>query len=275
MSIPKNKPEFVEHCLRRLGQPLIKINVAPQQIDDRVDEAMYRFYEKHYLATEVCWAIFTPNKEDIKNGYVMLPPDIIGVSDVFHASNTSNIYSIDFLMRLSELQSLSKTDFAGISYYCTVKMHMELLNEMFSPQIQYDYNSLSRKLILAGGLKNTVYVEGMFALRVYRKLLDESHFHSRTSEDHDGSHILGGDPEDHSTGRIPVNVFQDRWLQLYTTALIKLQWGQNLGKHQNIQLLGGIMMNGSEIKAEAKAELVELEAQLNSDYSLAPIGFIG
>jgi hypothetical protein len=276
MSVPKNKSEFIEHCLRRLGQPVIKVNVASEQLDDRIDEASYRFYEKHYLATELIWAIFTPSWEDVRNGYVILPEDIIGVSDVFHASNTANIYSIDFLMKLSELSALSKTQFAGINYYFCIKMHLELLNEMFSPERQYNFNPLSHKLILAGGLKDVKYTEGVFALRCYRKLGDFGHkpndeiISPENINDHHEEVQMQFDKH-----KIPVNIYQDRWFQRYATALIKEQWGMNMSKYQNVQLLGGISMNGDQIKAEAKEEIRELEEELNSTYDSPPIGLIG
>lgn len=275
MSVPKNRLEFIEHCLRRLGQPVIKVNVSPSQLDDRVDEATYRFHEKHYLAVETIWAIFVPSHEDLKRGYVILPEDIIGVSDVYRASNTSNIYSIDFLMKLGELQALSKTEFSGIQYYYTIKMHLELLNEMFSPERQYNFNPLSHKLILAGGLKDVKYTEGVFALRVYRKLGDfqqekksDIEFPERVDEDHHSQMQF-------DKHKIPVNIYADRWFQRYATALIKENFGQNLSKYQNVQLLGGISMNGDQIKAEAKEEIKELEQELDDTYSEPPIGLIG
>lgn len=280
MSIPKNKLEFIEYCLRKLGQPVIKINVSSEQLDDRVSEAMYRFYERHHLAVETIWAIFTPSDEEVRHGFVTLPPEIIGVSDVFRASNTANIYSIDFLMRLGELQALSKTQYAGINYYYTIRMHLELLNEMFSPERQYNFNPLSHKLILAGGLKDVKYTEGVFAMRVYRKLRASGEkyghhdkdgvWHEQFDSDNEHGHKMQFEKD-----QPPVDIFQDRWFQNYATALIKEQWGQNLSKYQNVQLLGGISMNGGEIKAEAKAEIEELERQLNEDYSEPPIGLIG
>ena len=251
--IPTNKPEFIEYCLRKLGKPVNKINIDPAQVDDRVSEALYRFYEHHYLAVETIWAIFTPTRGDAHKGYVLLPPDIIGVSDVFHASNTSNIYSIDFLMRLGELQALSKTQYAGINYYYTVKMHLELLNQMFLPEFQYDFNALSNKLIMPG-MKELHEIEGVFAMRCYRKLADET---------------------DAGTNDIPVNIWKDRWLQNYTTALLLQQWAVNLSKMNGVAMLGGTTMNGETMYARAEANLEKLEQQLIEDYSPPPIGFMG
>ena len=56
--------------------------------------------------------------------------------------------------------------------------------------------------------------------------------------------------------------FDDRWFKDYCTALVKLQWGQNTSKFKNVKLLGDGVMNGQEIKDEAKDEIKELKEEL-------------
>ena len=41
MAQPVTRKEFKEWCLRKLGKPVIEINVDPDQVDDRVDEGDY------------------------------------------------------------------------------------------------------------------------------------------------------------------------------------------------------------------------------------------
>ena len=38
MSIPTTREQFSDYCLRRLGFPVIEINVAEEQVDDRIDD---------------------------------------------------------------------------------------------------------------------------------------------------------------------------------------------------------------------------------------------
>jgi len=38
MAQPTTRNEFKEWCLRKLGKPVIEINVADEQADDRIDE---------------------------------------------------------------------------------------------------------------------------------------------------------------------------------------------------------------------------------------------
>ena len=48
MSRPTSKATFKEHCLRRLGKPVIEINVDEDQVDDRVDEALDYYADYHF-----------------------------------------------------------------------------------------------------------------------------------------------------------------------------------------------------------------------------------
>ncbi len=66
------------------------------------------------------------------------------------------------------------------------------------------------------------------------------------------------------------DMWSDRFLEKYTTALIKRQWGNNIKKFNNMQLPGGVMMNGQQIYDEAEAEIKELEMKMLDEYSLPP-----
>ena len=44
MAIPATKTEFGDWCKRKLGYPVIDINVDADQVDDRVDEAI-QYYQ--------------------------------------------------------------------------------------------------------------------------------------------------------------------------------------------------------------------------------------
>ena len=52
MAVPTTKSEFKEYCLRKLGKPVIEINVDEDQVDDRVDEALKYYMDYHYDGTE-------------------------------------------------------------------------------------------------------------------------------------------------------------------------------------------------------------------------------
>jgi hypothetical protein len=70
-------------------------------------------------------------------------------------------------------------------------------------------------------------------------------------------------------------VYDDSFLKRYATALMKRMWGQNLIKYNNVQLPGGITLNGRQIWEDGDAEIKDLEARMLTDYSLPPLDMIG
>jgi len=61
-------------------------------------------------------------------------------------------------------------------------------------------------------------------------------------------------------------VYNDRWLKEYATVLIKMAWGANLKKFNNIQLPGGVTLNGDKIYDEANQEKLRLEDEMESQH---------
>ena len=254
MSIPHDRKEFAERIKQNLGYPVIQINVTDEQIDNRIDEALYEFYRRHHEAVENIYMVITPSDAEVASGLINMPPEIIGISEIYRINNVSNMWSIDYQYQMAELYSLSNVmRHGGIFYFYTQRMHLELLNQMFSPDRQFNFNSITNDLIIAGGLKDLANIEGSMVAKVFRKVM--------------------GDGEEVDTNVKQANIWKSQWLIDYATALVKLQWGQNLGKYQNIQLLGGVSMNGGEIKAEAKEEIKELMEELRDEYQL-PIDFL-
>ena len=50
-------------------------------------------------------------------------------------------------------------------------------------------------------------------------------------------------------------VYNDPFLKMYLTALMKRQWGQNLIKFRGVKLPGGLELNGREIYDDAERDL--------------------
>ena len=70
-------------------------------------------------------------------------------------------------------------------------------------------------------------------------------------------------------------IYNDSFLKKYTTALIKRQWGQNMIKYNNIQLPGGITLNGRQLWEDGNNEVKDLESRMLTDYSTMPMDLIG
>lgn len=58
------------------------------------------------------------------------------------------------------------------------------------------------------------------------------------------------------------DVWNDRWLKKYGSALVKKQFGTNLKKFGGVQMPGGIVLNGQILFDEAVKEIKELEEEM-------------
>ena len=52
MAKPSTRQELIDYCLRRLGAPVLEINVDDDQIDDAIDDALQYYRERHYDGVE-------------------------------------------------------------------------------------------------------------------------------------------------------------------------------------------------------------------------------
>ena len=83
MAIPTNRSQFIENCLRRLGKPVVEINVDDDQVDDRVDEALRYYWDYHFDGSEKIYYKQQITAQDKANRYITMPENIIGVVNIF------------------------------------------------------------------------------------------------------------------------------------------------------------------------------------------------
>lgn len=253
MAIPHSRDEFKEYCLRKLGEPVINVQVAVEQVDDRIDEALYKFYSRHYDAVEPYLGLVVPTDTDIANGYVVLPSDIVSVTDMYRPSRSGGLFSFEYRAFINSTFGISGDNTAGLSNWFINQMNISLINQLFFPQRGFAFNQITHKLIVPGGLRDLVNTDGGVIVRGYRKVLGEA-------------------STENPTNSTVENIWKNNWLQKYATALIKQQWGTNLSKFSGVQLIGGVTLNGDLIKQEASQEIQELEEELKSGYEL-PVDF--
>lgn len=255
MAIPTTKEEFRDYCFRALGEPVIRVNVSVEQADDRIDEALDLYWERHFNGTQKTYILYDITDTDVTNGYIKLDPSIMSVISVKRPSSTGAYSPFEYQRYINELYQYSIPYIAGdVSYFFIAQSYLTMINRYFSSESQFTYNRISNKLYIAGGLTNTENLDGGIVIYAAKKLLGEDDSHTTVVEDTD-------------------NIWKDKWLLHYATALIKMQWGQNLSKFQNVQLIGGVAMNGDAIKQEAAAEIEALKEQLQLEYEL-PIDFL-
>ncbi len=243
MSVPATRQEFSDYCLRRLGSPVININVATEQIDDRIDDALSFFYEYWHEGTEKTYYIHAITSQDITNRYITLPGNIIGAVRLFDPStygSIANMFDIRYQIALNDLYTLTAQSL--VPYYMTMQ-HLSLIEDLL----------VGHKPIRFNRYNNICYIDMDWAqYGVGEFLMIEAY------------QIM--DPDVYAA------VWGDRWLLRYGTALIKKNWAENVKKFGGMAMPGGITINGQEMYNEAVAEIDMLEQQ-SRDLSI-PTQFI-
>lgn len=247
MAIPTSRDQLKEYCLRRLGKPVIDINVDDEQIEDRIDDALQYYRDYHFDGTEHVYLRHQVTQADKTNKYITLDPSYIGVVSVFDigdAVQSSNLFNIRYQIHLNDLFDFSSTTYVP---YVTAMRHVEQLEEIFVGKKPIRFNRHTNQLNIDMDWEYDVRVGEYIIVEAY-KILDPN---------------------------IYTDVWGDRWLQRYTTAQIKRQWGENLKKFEGLQMPGGITFNGQKIYEEAVEELEKLEAEMINSYSLPVSDMIG
>ena len=251
MATPNSRATLIDYCKRRLGDPVIEINVDEDQLEDRVDEALQYYQEFHSDATVRTYLKHLVTATDVSNEYIPISSDIIFVSKMFpltRSFNTSrNFLDIKYQMMLNDIADLMH--FAGdLAYYEQMQQYLSLLDMKLNghPQVQF-----ARR-------QNRLYIFGDFVDKDIKA----------------GDYIVAEvytiiDPNTHTS------VFNDMFVKEYTTALIKQQWGTNLIKFDGMQLPGGVVLNGRQIYDDATGEIERLRENLRLEQELPPDFFVG
>ena len=72
-----------------------------------------------------------------------------------------------------------------------------------------------------------------------------------------------------------VKIYNDSFMKMYLTALIKRQWGRNLSKFRGVKLPGGVELNGRQIYDDAERELAVIMEKMSNTYELPPLDMVG
>ena len=246
MSRPTSKSTFKEHCLRRLGKPVIEINVDEDQVDDRVDEALDYYADYHFDAFEPTYYKHQVTQTDKDNGYITIPDNIIGVVDIFDigdATSTNNLFNVRYQIALNDLYDLSRYEL--VPFYMNFQ-NIRFIEEILVGKQRIRYNRHMNRLHVDMGWDR--FDAGNYIVcKAYRVI----------------------DPDTYT------DVWKDRWLLRYASALIKLQWGSNLIKFEGMQLPGGVQFNGQKLYDDAFAERQQLEEEMATAYVYPPEDMVG
>lgn len=247
MAQPQSKEEFKEYILRKIGAPVIQVNVSEEQIEDRVDEAMSFWRDYHYNGSQLVYLKHKITEEDKENGYIVLPERLLGISSIFNVgaslSMGSGMFNAQYQFVLNNLSDI--TGYSITNYFMTMS-HVSFLQEWLAGKSILRYNKHVNKLHIDGKL-NLMAVGDHIIVEAYDII----------------------DPDEYS------NLWTDRWLQNYASVLVREQWGLNLTKFTGMQLVGGVQFNGEQILQEARAEREKMEEEAINNLQPLTYNFIG
>lgn len=241
------REQLKDYCLRRLGAPVIEINVDDDQVEDRIDDAFQFYREYHYDAVEMVYLKHQFTQQDVTNQYIEVPDQVVGVTRILpftNRSNGMNIFDIRYQILINDLYSLMSTD---LIYYTQVKMQLELINQVLVGQKPIRFNRHMNRLHMDMDWSADAKVGDFIIVECYRIL----------------------DPETYR------DVYDDMFLKRYTTALIKRQWAENIKKFAGVQLPGGVTLNGDNLYQEAMEEINKIESEIQSKFELPVDMFVG
>ena len=276
MAEPSSRQQLKDYCLRRLGHPVLEINVDDDQLDDLIDDAFQYYRERHFDGVEQMYLKHEITADDVtrfdsadetsstpapdastwltRKNFIEIPEHIVGISKVMGISSNfarNNLFGMNnqyFLMDIFSFSSGFAFGNFDMSNYYMLKQYFETLDMIVQTGslVQFRFNQRSDRLYL--DIDKARMIEGNYLLIDCQRYLN---------------------PEDFN------QVYNDSFIKQYLTALIKRQWGQNLIKFNNVQLPGGVSLNGRQLFEDAQKEIDALMAKSSSYYELPPMDMIG
>lgn len=240
-----SRQELMEYCLRQLGHPVIQINVSEEQVSDRIDDALQKYYEFHSDGAQRTYLKHQLTDTDIQTKSIPLSDNIMSVVEVLNMGfygnlNMNNLANIAYVTDM-----MSGVTGNGIGTYVRNVSYLKTLENILSPDKSIRFIKHGTKLILDGAEIGSA--GDIIVLKCY----------------------IANRAED-----IP-NTYNDYWLRRYATALIKKQWANNLIKYNGFQLPSGITIDGSTILSEANNDIEALETELRDVWEEPIMPMIG
>jgi hypothetical protein len=245
MGIPTSRQQMIDYCLRRLGEPVIQVaqNLDPDQIDDRVDDALLYFQNYHFDGVETVYLAHSLTAQDITQEYIQIPPPVISVLGIVPVANSNQdmgFFDIQYQMRLNDLYTFTST---SIVHYDVMMRHLALLDFEFNVNSGIEFSRHQQQLHI-----NWMWADqtvGTYIIIQCYRVLDPNQY---------------------------PDIWNDLWLKEYTTELLRRQWGENLMKFNGVVMLGNVTLNGGEIYMKAQENIEKLEQRVKDEFSL-PIDF--
>ena len=287
MAQPTTRTEFKEYVLRKLGAPVLDVNLASEQCEDLIDDALQYFYERHFDGVSQCYLKYQITDDDVLRGEAR-PPGTSGATQTGITTTTVT----------QDMPTKGSSDFSWYenSNYIPIPNAVIGINKIFqydnaqsisvSNMFSFKYQLFLNDIYYWGQTDLLSYSMTMSYLETMNFLLNthkQIRFNQRQDRlylDVDWSDIKAKDYIIIDCWRTvdPVDyprVWNDSFLKPYATALFKKQWGQNLIKFQGVKLPGGIEFNGRQLYDDGQREIDEIISKMSQTYELPPLDLIG
>tara|TARA_B100000609_G_scaffold57623_1_gene44913 strand:+ start:10 stop:810 length:801 start_codon:yes stop_codon:yes gene_type:complete len=266
MATPTSRTEFITYIKRNLGEPVLQVNVDDEQVNNVVDDTFQFFQENCYNGMERCYLVHEITAADKTRlaatttttsgttewkeatNFIPIPDHVVGISKVFGMvgnSIRSNLFGVEYRIFLNDLYAFGSLDI--LNYFMT-KQYLETLDMVLNNGSFQQFRYTQRRDRLYLDIDKDFLQEGQNLLIEAHRLID---------------------PDD------ATEMYNDIFVKRYATQLLKKQWGTNLMKYNNVQLPGGVTLNGREIYTDAIAEIEKIESEVLSKYAIPPMDMIG
>ena len=285
MAQPSSRQGLIDYALRKLGAPVLEINIDDDQIDDLVDDAIQIFNERHFDGVEEMFLKHEFTQDELDRGkatsqtdsdntagivtttgtsttisgygtttssfvensnFIQIPDSVIGIEKIFKFDSSSisgGMFSIKYQLFLNDLYYFNSVE---LLQYSMTKSYLEDIDFLLTPEKQIRFNKKQNRLYLDMDY-NSINV-GDFIVIDCQRILNPNDF---------------------------TKVYNDPFLKMYLTALMKRQWGQNLIKFRGVKLPGGLELNGRQIYDDAEKEMEIIRERIVKEYEMPPLDFIG
>ena len=236
--------------MRSLGDPVIEINIDPEQQEDRVDEALQYYQEFHSDATLRTYLKHEVTADDVTNQYISLDSSITYVSRLFPIKGgavTKDFFDIKYQLHLNDIANLH-TYMGDLAYYEQMQQYLSLIDMKLNGTPQVQFSRRENRLYIHGDFEDKDIEKDDYIVAEVYKILD---------------------PDTNTS------IYNDRWLKEYTTALFKRQWGSNLIKFEGMTLPGGVTLNGRQIFEDAQQDLERLRESIRLEHEFPADFFMG
>ena len=243
------RQNVIDYVKLMLGDGMVDVELDPAHYNTAIDRALAKFRQRSSNGVEESYGFLTIQVD--VNEYI-LPKEVMNVRQLFRRSIGSRSGGGEggtlfepFNLAYSNTYLLASSNMGGLATYYAFASYQKQVGKMFGSDINFTFNKTSKVLTIMQRPRGTEEVlMWMYNYRPDFNLLQDPH--------------------------------AGQWLKDYSLATAKLMLGEAREKFQTIASpQGGTSLNGSALKAEAKAELEMLEQDLiNYKEGGAPLTFV-